>query len=108
MVDVGRAGVARQMRRSVEDVLVVRQKIAAGGAALARRDHVLIGAVGVHHVLLIAFPLAARGLKDQPFAVRRPVGFGVFAAIGQLTDVGQEAAARFIDGQRQPANHHRH
>src|SRR5215469_16557496 len=80
------------MRGGVENVLVVAQKIAAGGAAFAVRDAVLIRSVGVHYVDLIAFRIAARGLEDEALAVGRPVGFGVFSAGGELFDVGKVVA----------------
>ncbi len=68
--------------------LIVGQEIAACGAAFAGGDHVLVGAIGVHNENLVALEIAAGGLKDEALAVGRPIGFGVFAAIGELFDVG--------------------
>jgi hypothetical protein len=69
--------------------LIVREKIAASGAALAGGNHVLIGAVGVHDEDLVALQLVARGLEDQPLPIRSPVRFGVLSAERQLPDVVQ-------------------
>ena len=91
MAAVGRrrARVAGAVRGGVDDVLVVGQEIAAGGAALAGRDHVLIRAVGVHDVHLVALVRRARGLEDQPLAVGRPISLGILATVGELVDVAQ-------------------
>jgi hypothetical protein len=70
-------------------MLFVRQKVTAGGAAFAGRNHVLVRAVGVHDENLIAAELVARGLKDDLLAIRRPVRFRVFATEGQLLDPAQ-------------------
>ncbi len=63
-------------------MLVVAEEIAARGHAFAGRHQVLIGAVGVHDVLLIAGAAVARGLKDEAFSVGRPVGLGVLVSAG--------------------------
>jgi hypothetical protein len=68
-------------------MFVVLQKVGAGGAALAGGDHMLVGTVGVHDEDLIAIDLFARGLKDEPLAIRGPVGFGVLAAECQLLEI---------------------
>jgi len=69
--------------------VVVRQKISAGRAAFAVRNHMLIGPVGVHHENLVALQLVARRLEDQPLAVRSPISLSVLAAEGELFDVRQ-------------------
>ena len=75
------------MRGGVEDVLIVREEIAAGGASLAGGDHMLIRSVGIHYKNLIALQLVARGLEDQALAVWSPVRLGVLTAEGELPDV---------------------
>ena len=80
------AGVGGQVRGGVDDVLVVLQKIRAGGLALAGRDQVLVRTVGVHYEDLVAPVGRSRRHEDQPLAVRRPVGLGVLPAVGKLDD----------------------
>jgi hypothetical protein len=75
------------VRRSVNDVLVVAGEVAAGGDAFAGRNQVLIGAIGIHDVLLIAGTAVARRLKNDALAVGRPVRFTVRAAFGELLEV---------------------
>jgi hypothetical protein len=50
--------------------------------------------IGIHDVLLIAFRAVTRGLKDQAFSVRGPIGFRVLASVGQLLQIAQLAEAR--------------
>ena len=101
-----RALVPRQMRRGVQDAAAVRQEVAAGGDAAARRDHALVRAVRVHDVDLVAGGVSPRGLKHKLGAVRRPVGLGVLASERQLADLGEEgfrAGRRFRRGRTVPA-----
>src|SRR6185369_12902733 len=75
------------MRRSVNDVLVVTGEVAAGGDAFAGRDHVLIGAVGIHDVLLIAGTVIARRLENDALAIRRPVRLAIRATLRELNKI---------------------
>jgi hypothetical protein len=70
-------------------MLVVRQKISAGGAAPTGGNHVLVRSVSIHDENLIACQLVARGLKNQPLSVRRPIRLGVLSAVGELPDVAE-------------------
>jgi hypothetical protein len=79
--------VARFVRRCKDDVLVIGQEVSAGGASLSGGDHVRIGAVRIHNEDLVALQVVSRGLKDQPLAVRRPIGLGVLPPEGQLLDI---------------------
>jgi hypothetical protein len=49
---------------------------------------VLVRSIGVHDEDLVALQIAAGGLKDEAFSIGRPIGLGVFTAVGQLTDIG--------------------
>jgi hypothetical protein len=77
------------MRRGEQNVLVIGQKVSAGGSTLAGRNHVLVAPVAIHDKNLIAFQLVPRGLKDNPLPVRRPIRLGVLASVGQLPDLAQ-------------------
>jgi hypothetical protein len=77
------------MRGGIQDVLVVREKISAGGSALAGGNHVLVGAVAIHYENLIALQLVARGLKNDALAVRRPIRLSILTAIGELPDFAE-------------------
>ena len=83
--------------------LLSRQKVAAGGAALAGRNQVLVAAVGVHDEDLVAIVGRARGLKDQPLAVGRPVGLRILASVRQLPDVAEVIGL----GRREAGRRHR-
>jgi hypothetical protein len=72
------------MRRRVQNVFVVGQKISAGGAALAGGNHMLVGPIAIHDEDLIALQLVARRLKNNPLPVGRPIRLGILAAIGEL------------------------
>ena len=72
-------------------MLVVTQEIAARGCPLACQDHVLVGAVRVHHVFLIALLRAARRLKNNSLAVRRPVGLAIGAPRSELLQIVEVA-----------------
>ena len=78
----------------VEDFLVAGHEVGAGGAAKSRADWCRWGvrrrAVGeVHHVDLIAFhtPTWVGRLEDEAAPVKRPVGFGIVAAVCELANV---------------------
>src|SRR5207245_4387640 len=85
-----RAGGAHAEGRAVEDAVARGKKIGARRLALPVGDHPLTRTVGVHHEDLVAreAPLVV-GLEDDPFVVGGPVGLGVLAAEGQLSEVGE-------------------
>src|SRR5204863_7917099 len=83
------AGIGGFVRRGVNNMLAIAQKIAAGSAAFAARNQVRIGAIGVHDENLIAIVWLPRGLKDEPLPVGRPVSLGVLTAGSELADVGE-------------------
>jgi hypothetical protein len=85
-------------------VLVVRQKISAGGAALAGGNHVLVAPISIHDENLIALQLVARGLKNDPLAVRRPIRLGVLSAVGKLPDLPKVRACLRWQKLRQPTS----
>ena len=49
----------------------------------------LVRPVPIHDEDLVALELVASRLEDDPLAVRRPVGFGVLPAIGELMDLAE-------------------
>jgi hypothetical protein len=75
------------MGGSIDDVLIISQKIPTGRAPLACRDHMLVRAVRVHDIHLVALVWRARRLEDQTLAIGRPVGFRVLAPVCQLPDI---------------------
>ena len=77
------------MGRGIQNMFVIRQKITAGGAALAGRDHVLDRAVAIHDEDLIALQLVARRLENDPLTIGRPIRFSVLAAVGKLADFAE-------------------
>ncbi len=90
-------------------MLVVLQEVGAGGTALAGGDQVLIAPVGVHDEDLIAIVGRPRGLKDQAFAIGRPIGFGILAAVRELADIGEvrrlRRGKRYGDGRQKELKH---
>src|SRR5208283_592030 len=84
-----RAGRVGQVRRGIKNLVSVREDVAACGAALAGRDHLLAGAVYVHGENLVALQAVAGGLEDQLLAVGREIGLGIRAAEGELAHVAE-------------------
>src|SRR5207248_9642569 len=84
-----RTRVTRFLRGRVQDPFVVREEIAACGAAFAGGDHVWTRSVRVHDEDLIALQIVSRGLENDPFSIGRPVGFGVLTARRELLDMVQ-------------------
>ena len=78
-----------QVRRREQHPAVVVEEVPAGGAAAAVGHAVHVGAVRVHHVLLVARVIAARALEDDLRPVAREVRLGVLPAEGELPDVGE-------------------
>src|SRR5215813_1954325 len=94
VIGLGRAIGRSLKRRGVDDVFVVGSEEGAGGLALAVRQHLHIRPVDVHREYLVAAVGLGRALEDQLIAVRRKIGLGVLAFVGQLFDVGEMALAR--------------
>ncbi len=67
----------------------IRQKIAAGGAALACRDQLLVRPVGIHDEDLVALVALPRGLEDETLSVRRPIRLRILASLGKLADIAK-------------------
>jgi len=89
-----RAGGVRCVGGSIQDFLISRHEVGAGGAAEPGADwsgrRFGRGAIGqVHHVDLVAFhaPTGIGGLEDEAAPVKGPVGFGIVATVGQLANV---------------------
>src|SRR5690606_18896981 len=66
-------------------------EVAAGGLALACAHHVNVGAVRVHHVLLVALATIPAGLENEPGSVAAEIRFGILAAIRKLPDGTEKA-----------------
>ena len=75
------------MSGSEEDPLITAEEVATRRFPHPSRDAMDVGAVDVHHILLIATAAVARRLKDQTLAVVAEVRFGVLAAERELPDV---------------------
>src|SRR5690606_16954365 len=95
VIGLGRAGVAAEVRRRVDDLLIAGQEIGARRRALARRHALRLGqrAIDAHGVDLIA-ALAGVRLEDELVARARPVRLGVFAPVGELKQLAEVGLAR--------------
>ena len=77
------------MRRREEDLRAARIEISARRATGAGADAMHVGPIDLHRVDLVARIVGTRRLINETCAVGRKVGLGIFAAAGQLADIGE-------------------
>jgi hypothetical protein len=82
------------MARRVQDAAVAVHEVSAGSLSDPIRDADYVRAIDVHHVLLIAGPAITRALKDQTPSIVTEIGFGVFSAVCELSDVAEMRFSR--------------
>jgi len=64
----------------------------------------LVPSVSIHDENLIALQLVARGLKNNPLSIWRPIRLGVLAAVGELPDFSQMRCRLRRQQLRQPTS----
>lgn len=112
---VGRAFVATEMRRGIQDVFIVGHVIRAGSTAFTGTNHlwleldVLFSFFDVEAKYLIAFqsPGFVVALESERFSVKAPVGFGIVTSIGELCDVAQVFTFRCLCNECPAQNEHK-
>jgi len=65
---------------------------------------VLVAPIPIHDENLIALQLVARGLKNDPLAVWRPIRLGILSAVGKLPDLSQVRRCLRWQKLRQPTS----